>query len=70
MNPRTSAGGVGALLRMTNYTSGSPTTSYYPAYDGNGNVTALVNASSGALAAVYEYDPFGTSPGTKRSIPR
>jgi len=27
--------------------------------DGNGNVTALVNASNGATAAVYEYSPFG-----------
>ena len=39
--------------------AGSPGPSYYPAYDGNGNVAALVNAGTGALAAVYEYDPFG-----------
>ena len=55
----TLAGGIGALLRMTNYAAGSPGTSYYPTYDANGNVGALVNASSGAIAAVYEYDPFG-----------
>jgi len=28
-------------------------------YDGNGNVAALVDASSGAIAASYEYSPFG-----------
>lgn len=56
---RAAVSGAGALLRITNYTSGVPGTSYYPAYDGNGNVTALVNAGSGALAAVYEYDPYG-----------
>lgn len=55
----TKAGGVGALLRITNYTAGSPATSYYPTYDGNGNVVSLVNATSGNLAVVYEYDPYG-----------
>jgi RHS repeat-associated protein len=29
-------------------------------YDGNGNVTSLVNASSNQLAAQYEYDPSGS----------
>ena len=53
------AGGVGALLQLTNYSAGAPGASYYPAYDGNGNVIALVNAATGGLAAVYEYDPFG-----------
>lgn len=53
------SGGVGALMRMTNYSSGTPGTSYYPTYDGNGNVVSLVNATTGNLAAVYEYDPFG-----------
>ncbi|MEJ1974196.1 MAG: RHS repeat-associated core domain-containing protein [Lacunisphaera sp.] len=55
----TKAGGVGALLRMTNYSSGSPGTSYYPSYDGNGNIVSLINATNGNIAAVYEYDPFG-----------
>jgi RHS repeat-associated protein len=55
----TAAGGVGALLRITNYSSGAPTTSYFVAKDGNGNTAALVNASTGAFAAIYEYDPFG-----------
>jgi RHS repeat-associated protein len=32
---------------------------YLPAYDGNGNVTALVEAATGATGAAYEYTPFG-----------
>lgn len=51
-------GGVGALLRVTNYSGGS-TSSYFPAYDGNGNIVALVSVSSGGIAATYEYGPFG-----------
>jgi RHS repeat-associated protein len=31
----------------------------YVAYDGNGNVSALVNAANGATVANYEYGPFG-----------
>jgi RHS repeat-associated protein len=30
-------------------------------YDANGNVGQLVNATTGALAARYEYDPFGNT---------
>lgn len=56
------SGGVGALLEVTNFVSGSPT-DYFPAYDGNGNVVALINAggssSTPSLATVYEYSPFG-----------
>jgi len=55
----TKAGGISALMRITHYSSGTAGASYYPAYDGNGNVIALVNATSGAFAAIYEYDPFG-----------
>jgi RHS repeat-associated protein len=50
------AGGVGALLQITDHTSAR---SFVPAYDGNGNIVALLNASSGELAAAYEYSPFG-----------
>jgi RHS repeat-associated protein len=32
-----------------------------PAYDGNGNIIALVNAADGTLAASFEYDPFGNT---------
>lgn len=51
------AGGVGALVQLSVH-NGSSVTDYYPAYDGNGNVTALVK-SNGTLAAAYEYGPFG-----------
>jgi RHS repeat-associated protein len=35
-----------------------PSTHFY-SYDGNGNVTALVNAADGTVSANYEYGPFG-----------
>ena len=54
----TDAGGVGALVQIYDYASGN---SYLPGYDGNGNVVMLANGASGALAAVYEYSPFGES---------
>lgn len=50
------AGGVGALLEIAD--CGSKKT-YFPTYDGNGNVAAILNADTGALAAAYEYSPFG-----------
>jgi len=43
---------------MTVY-SGTNAGSYLYCYDGNGNVAALVNAANGAIAAQYEYGPFG-----------
>lgn len=52
----TAAGGVGALLQL--YDAGTGKT-YFPTYDGNGNVVSMLNAASGALEAVYEYNPFG-----------
>jgi len=55
----TDAGGVGALLQITDYSSPSSPKSYFPTYDGNGNVVALLNADTGALAAAYEYSPYG-----------
>ena len=51
------AGGVGGLLETTYY--GSSTTNCFAAYDGNGNVAALVNAADGTTVASYEYGPFG-----------
>jgi RHS repeat-associated protein len=51
------AGGVGGLLEMSYY--GATTTNCFTAYDGNGNVAALINAADGTLAANYEYGPFG-----------
>ncbi len=49
------AGGVGGLLEVINYGSGTN----FVAFDGNGNVAALVNAADGTLTANYEYGPFG-----------
>jgi RHS repeat-associated protein len=48
------AGGVGRLLEVT-YSG----TNCFVAYDGNGNVAALVNAADGTAVANYEYGPFG-----------
>jgi RHS repeat-associated protein len=48
------AGGVGGLLAIQ---EGSE--SHLPAFDGNGNVMALVKASDRSISARYEYGPFG-----------
>jgi len=50
----TGAGGVGGLL-MTSISG----TNCFAAYDGNGNITALINATDKSLAARYEYSPYG-----------
>jgi RHS repeat-associated protein len=47
------AGGVGGLLAVTDTTG-----SYFPTYDGNGNISEYLD-TNGAIAAHYEYDPFG-----------
>jgi RHS repeat-associated protein len=47
------AGGVGGLLAAT---IGSAT--YYPTYDGNGNISEYFD-SNNVIRAHYEYDPFG-----------
>jgi RHS repeat-associated protein len=52
------AGGVGGLLSITDH--GSPITSHFPIYDGNGNITEYIN-SSASVVAHYEYDPFGNT---------
>jgi RHS repeat-associated protein len=52
------AGGVGGLISMTDYTGAAPQTYFY-VFDGNGNVAALVSATDGSIAALYEYGPFG-----------
>jgi len=52
------AGGGGCLLWMT-VPSGANAGRYFCAYDGNGNVMALVSAADGSVAARYEYGPFG-----------
>lgn len=50
------AGGISGLLLVSE--SGQ---TYQVGYDGNGNVTTLVKASTGTLSASYEYDPFGNT---------
>ena len=51
------AGGVGGLLMMEQIEDNA-TAAYFYAYDGNGNVTEIVDAS-GTVQARYEYDPYG-----------
>jgi RHS repeat-associated protein len=48
------AGGVGGLLAISDQQSAI----HFAAYDGNGNVLALVNATDGTVSANYEYGPF------------
>jgi RHS repeat-associated protein len=48
---------VGGLLKVAYY--GTTTTNCFVAYDGNGNVSALINAADGTTPANYEYGPFG-----------
>ena len=49
------AGGVGGLLMEKQGAN-----SFYPTYDGNGNVSEYLT-STGAVAAHFEYDPFGNT---------
>jgi RHS repeat-associated protein len=51
------AGGVGGLLFTTSHLPLA--SSHFACFDGNGNVTALVDSATGNVAATYEYDPFG-----------
>jgi RHS repeat-associated protein len=51
------AGGVGGLLEVSCY--GSATKNCFPAFDGNGNVAALIHAADGTVAANDEYAAFG-----------
>lgn len=48
------AGGIGGLLLWKNDRG-----HFLYVYDANGNVGQLVNAATGAIAARYEYDPYG-----------
>ncbi len=50
------AGGVGGLLWMNDASSSS---THLAAFDGNGNVVALFNATDSSETARYEYGPFG-----------
>jgi hypothetical protein len=53
------AGGVGGLLLLTDH-SATGTPSYYPTFDGNGNVSEYLD-SIGVIKAHFEYDPFGNT---------
>ena len=58
------AGGVGGLLWVED--AATTTTRWFPAYDGNGNVMALLedranSATAGYLNLFHEYGPFGES---------
>ena len=50
-------GGIGGLLLTTFY--GSSNTNCFAAYDGNGNLTSLVNVTDKNIVAHYEYNPWG-----------
>ena len=52
---------MGALLQITDHGTGR---SFLPAYDGNGNIAALLNAATGDLAAAFRElaDEFRTLP--------
>jgi RHS repeat-associated protein len=50
-------GGVGGLLETTCY--GLSATNCFAAFDGNGNVAALVDTTGGTVQANYEYGAFG-----------
>jgi RHS repeat-associated protein len=55
-----SAGGVGGLAWVTLHTaSGSASGTHFVCYDGNGNIVALVSATTGDVTARYEFGPFG-----------
>lgn len=49
------AGGVGGLLMINSAANGA----HFYAFDGNGNVAALVEGTDGTASARYEYGPFG-----------
>ena len=54
------AGGVGGLLWVTLHAASGPAAgTHFAAYDGNGNVVALVSATTGIETARYEYGPVG-----------
>jgi RHS repeat-associated protein len=52
------AGGVGGLLATVIHT-GVHAGTYFPSYDGNYNVMAMIRASDGELVARYNHGPFG-----------
>lgn len=53
------AGGIGGLLAVQEIGGGQVADANFAAYDGNGDVTALIKASDRTTSARYEYSPFG-----------
>jgi RHS repeat-associated protein len=54
------AGGVGGLLWVSDRsTLNNQPSTHFAAYDGNGNLTGLINAANSTTSATYEYSPFG-----------
>ena len=56
------AGGVGGQLIQRHYQASSiqqPASSFAPCYDGNGNITELINLANNTVSARYEYGAFG-----------
>lgn len=49
------AGGIGGLVEVSQY--GSSTTNCFVAYDGNGNVASLENATDQTVIGTYDYSP-------------
>jgi RHS repeat-associated protein len=53
------AGGVGGLLCLSEISNGQISSSHAAAFDGNGNLTSLLNATTRTESARYEFGPFG-----------
>ena len=68
------AGGVGGLVLTRHHDAQGVIQSYVPAYDGTGNVMALLRLTDATPVAEYEYGPFGEpprhrSPGPHQPLP-
>ena len=55
------AGGIGGLLLQEKDDATGQTKTRLYTYEANGNVGQLVDGTTGAVVAHYEYDPFGTT---------
>jgi RHS repeat-associated protein len=53
------AGGVGGLLFANSHLPTPDSAAYAASFDGNGNVIGLVDLSTGATTATYDYNAFG-----------
>jgi RHS repeat-associated protein len=53
------AEGIGGMIASLDTSNGQISNSHFVCFDGNGNVTGLVNASNANVDAKYEYTPFG-----------